>query len=113
MTEDGEYADYRSNAMGHTTNLYALNFKASSDIELDNDGVANNYNSGLLSFGTFEIVVPEGATIESIFNNKAENVAVDGFGSTASSIAANENTVGANTANLAWSYSNTAAALGW
>ena len=113
VTEDGEYADYRSNAMGHTTNLYALNFKASSDIELDNDGVANNYNSGLLSFGTFEIVVPEGATIESIFNNKAENVAVDGFGSTASSIAANENTVGANTANLAWSYSNTAAALGW
>ena len=113
VTENGEYADYRSNAMGYTTNLYALNFKASSDIELDNDGVANNYNSGLLSFGTFEIVVPEGATIESIFNNKAENVAVDGFGSTASSIAANENTVGANTANLAWSYSNTAAALGW
>ena len=113
VTEDGEYADYRSNAMGYTTNLYAVNFKASSDIEIDNDGVANNYNSGLLSFGTFEIVVPEGATLESIFNNRSENVTVDGFGSIASSIAADENTVGANTANLAWSYSNTAAALGW
>ena len=71
VTEDGEYADYRSNAMGYTTNLYAVNFKASSDIEIDNDGVANNYNSGLLSFGTFEIVVPEGATLESIFKPRS------------------------------------------
>jgi len=113
VTEGGEYADYRSNAMGYTTNLYAVNFKASSDIELDNDGVANNYNAGLLTFGVFEIVVPEGTTLESIFNNKAENVAVEGFGYTSSSIATDANTVGANTANLAWTYANATAALGF
>ena len=58
ITEDGEYADYRSNAMGSTENIYAYGFKSSSDVELDNDGVATNYNNGLLSFGTWEVVLP-------------------------------------------------------
>ena len=38
---------------------------------------------------------------------------VTGFGSTASAIALGENTVGAATAELAWTYSNTAGGLGF
>ncbi|MDC0956668.1 hypothetical protein OAS44_02215 [Flavobacteriaceae bacterium] len=111
-TENGEYADYRSGATGTTNNIYAFGFKDSSDIELDNDGVATNYNDGLLTFGTWEIVLPAGVTdVTNLFVNKADNVSVTDFGSTASAITEGENTVGANTSSLSWTYANEAGGL--
>jgi len=111
-TENGEYADYRSGATGTTNNIYAYGFKASSDIELDNDGVATNYNDGQLIFGVWELVLPEGVTdVTSLFVNKADNVSVTDFGITASAITEGENTVGANTSSLSWTYSNDAGSL--
>ncbi len=111
-TENGEYADYRSGATGTTNNIYAYGFKASSDIELDNDGVATNYNDGQLIFGTWELVLPEGVSdVTSLFVNKADNVSVTDFGITASAITEGENTVGANTSSLSWTYSNDAGSL--
>ena len=114
VTENGEYADYRSGATGTTNNIYAFGFKASSDVELDNDGVATNYNNGDLTFGTWEIVLPSGVTdVTSIFVNKAETVVVSGFGSTASAVALDANTVGATTSELAWTYANAFGGLGF
>ncbi len=114
VTENGEYADFRSKAMGNTSNIYAYGFKASSDIELDNDGVATNYNDGLLTFGTWEIVLPDGVTdVVSLFANKAVNVTVTGFGDTASALTQGANTVGATTSGLAWTYANTAGNFGF
>lgn len=114
VTENGEYADFRSKAMGNTSNIYAYGFKASSDIELDNDGVATNYNDGLLTFGTWEIVLPDGvADAVSLFANKAVNVTVTGFGDTASAVTQGANTVGATTSGLAWTYANTAGNFGF
>ena len=111
-TENGEYADYRSGATGTTNNIYAYGFKASSDVELDNDGVATNYNDGQLIFGTWELVLPEGVTdVTSLFVNKADNVSVTDFGITASAITEGENTIGANTSSLSWTYSNDAGSL--
>ena len=111
-TENGEYADYRSGATGTTNNIYAFGFKDSSDIELDNDGVATNYNDGLLTFGTWEIVLPAGVTdVTNLFVNKADNVSVTDVGSTASAITEGENTVGANTSSLSWTYANEAGGL--
>ncbi len=49
-TEGGEYADYRDNAMGTTKNVLALNFKSDSDVELDNNAVAQNFLDGDLVF---------------------------------------------------------------
>lgn len=113
-TENGEYADYRSGATGTTNNIYAFGFKDSSDVELDNDGVATNYNNGELVFGVWEIVMPTGVTdVTSIFANKAETVTVTGFGSTASAVALGANTVGATTSEMAWTYSNSAGSLGF
>ena len=110
--KNGEYADYRSGATGTTNNIYAYGFKASSDVELDNDGVATNYNDGQLIFGTWELVLPEGVTdVTSLFVNKADNVSVTDFGITASAITEGENTVGANTSSLSWTYSNDAGSL--
>ncbi len=114
ITANGEYADYRSGATGTTNNIYAYGFKASSDVELDNDGVGTNYNNGDLVFGAWEVVLPASVTdVTSIFVNKAETVSVTGFGSTATAVALGENTVGATTSELAWTYSNTAGGLGF
>lgn len=104
-TPNGEYADYRSKAMGTTKNVFAFGFKASSDIELDNDGVATNYNNNDLIFENWEIVLPSGvANVEDLFANKAETVTVTGFGSEAKAVAMGEQTVGADISVLAWTY---------
>ena len=42
----GEYADLRSDVKCTLNNIYFFNFKASSDFELDNNGVAQNYLDG-------------------------------------------------------------------
>ena len=55
-TPGGEYADYRSRAMGSTNNIYAYGFKESSDVELDNNGVSQNFLDGKLTFSGWEIV---------------------------------------------------------
>jgi hypothetical protein len=114
VTENGEYADYRSGAMGRTENIYAYGFKDSSDVELDNNGVATNYNDGLLTFGAWEIVLPAGVSeVTDIFVNKAASVEVNGFGSTATAVAQGAGTVGATTSLLSWTYANTKAELGF
>ena len=114
ITENGEYADYRSNAMGSTNNIYAYGFKSNSDVEIDNNGVANNYNSGDLSFGEWQIVLPSGIdNVEDIFINQAESVTISGFGSSALAISQGTNSVGCETSELSWAYSNAKAALGW
>ncbi|SFC89289.1 hypothetical protein [Algibacter pectinivorans] len=113
-TANGEYADFRSNAQGHVNNVYAYGFKDSSDVELDNDGVATNYNNGLITLGTWEIVLPAGVTdVATIFANKAENVTVTGFGSTATAVTQGSQTVGATTSALSWTYANTAGGFGF
>ncbi len=53
-TADGEYADLRSNAKVDITNVYFLNGKTSSDVELDNNGVAQNYLDQLINFQGLE-----------------------------------------------------------
>jgi len=106
-TENGEYADYRSNAMGTTNNIFAYGFKDSSDIELDNDGVATNYNNNLLTFGAWEIVLPTAVTdVETLFANKATTVTVTGFGSTATAVTQGAQTIGATVSDFDWTYAN-------
>lgn len=55
-TSNGEYADYRSRAMGASNGVYAYNFPDGKDVELDNNGVARNYLDGILSFSMWEVV---------------------------------------------------------
>ena len=113
ITENGEYADYRSNAMGTTTGVFASGFPAGIDVELDNDVVATNYNSGALVFGAWDIVLPSGVTdVTSVFVNKAENVSVTGFGSEATAVDS-QGSNGADTSAFSWTYSNIKAGLGY
>ena len=102
VAADGEYADYRSNAMGASENIFAYGFQSGKDVELDNDGVATNFNSGKLNFASWEIIAPAGVTVADIFQNKAETVTVSNFGDFATLVTTG--TVGANAADFAWTY---------
>ena len=53
---DGEYADYRSKAMGLTKNIYALGFQDGKDVELDANDVAQNFLDGKLTFEAWQVV---------------------------------------------------------
>jgi len=113
ITENGEYADYRSNAMGSTSGVFASGFPEGKDVELDNDGVATNYNSGALTFGAWDIVLPAGVSdVTSVFVNKANSVSVSGFGSTATAVSA-QGSNGADTSTFNWTFSNIKAGLGY
>ncbi|MDO6596483.1 hypothetical protein Q4512_06125 [Oceanihabitans sp. 2_MG-2023] len=102
---NSEYADYRDNAQIATNNVYAFDFGDDSDVELDNDGIATNYNNGLITFSDWQIVLPTGVTaVEDIFVNKATTVTVTGFGSEATAVSAGANTVGADASVLSWTF---------
>lgn len=106
-TPDGQYADYRDRAMGNSNNIFAYGFKTASNIELDNDGVATNYNDGKLTFGVWQIVLPTGVTdVKDLFQNKAASVTVQGFGDTAAAVTQGTQTVGANLSVFDWTFAN-------
>ena len=114
VTSKGEYADYRSRAQGATNNVFAYGFKDDSDVELDNDGVATNYNDSMLTFSNWEIVLPTAVTdITSLFVNKADTVTVTGFGTEATAVSQGSQTVGAAVSNLSWTWSNDVGNLGF
>jgi hypothetical protein len=115
-TPGGEFADYRSKAMGATNNIYAYGFKESSDVELDNNGVAQNFLDGLLTFSDWQLVGFDNA----IF---AEKVAQDADGNPTeekiilnpdfttraaawtTEVTAGSQTVGADLSQFNWTYS--------
>jgi hypothetical protein len=101
-----KYADYRSLAMGESNNIYAYGFIAGDGVELDNNGVADNYNLGVLKFGTWQIVLPTGVTdVKTIFENKsATPILTPTFGNTATAVAKGSQTVGADVSVFAWTF---------
>ena len=112
-TDGGEFADFRSGARGSVENVYAYNFKSSSDIEIDDDTSANNYNNGDLSLANWEIVLPSGVNnVGDVFNNTT-SVNTPGFGSEGTAVTQGNQTVGANTNEFAWTYANNVANLGF
>ena len=54
-TSRGEYADYRDGAQGATNNVFATNFQDGKDVELDNNGVSQNFLDGNLTFSNWVI----------------------------------------------------------
>lgn len=131
VTSKGEYADFRSKAMGTVQNVYAKGFKASSDVELDNNAVSQNFLDGNIVFNNWEIVgfdnsifvekvgcaqncddadetndIPENKIIlNPTFTERAANWTTQ--------VTEGNQTVGATTSNLSWTYANTAGGLGF
>lgn len=130
-TSNGEYADFRSRATGTVSNVYAFGFKSSSDVELDNNAVSQNFLDGLIIFNAWEIVgndnsifVEKGACIENCDDADSGNDVFEDLiilnptfteraASWTSQVTEGTQTVGANTSNLSWTYANTAGNLGF
>jgi hypothetical protein len=68
-----EYAQFRSSAMGTNNNILLVGGLVDSDFTLqENQGVADNYNSGNLTFSNIEIVLPEGVTdVSTLFTDSS------------------------------------------
>lgn len=130
-TSKGEYADFRSKATGTVSNVYAFGFKDSSDVELDNNAVAQNFLDGLITFSNWEIVgfdnsifVEKGACIANCDDEDDDNdvfedniILSPSFTERAADwttqVTEGSQTVGASTSELSWTYANTAAELGF
>ncbi len=131
VTSNGEYADYRSRAQGATNNVYALGFPSGKDVELDNNGVSQNFLDGNLTFSAWEIVGFDNSIFvekvgcldfcddEDDTNDVDEPLIILSPSFTeraamwATQVAEGAQTVGATTSELAWTYANTAGGLGF
>lgn len=118
--ENGEVADYRSNAQGTNNNILVTGFTGVgtdlqlSDVELDNEGVAANYTAGSLVFTNWEVVLPTGvASSADIFNDTTDSTTFEADAANFSSVAPTPPTVGATTSAFAWTYANAKANLGF
>lgn len=130
-TSGGEYADLRSKAQGTIENVFAKGFKADSDVELDNNAVAQNFLDGKITFANWEVVgfdnsifVEKGGCIENCDNPDKSthvfepNIILDPtFTERAAdwttTVTDGAQTVGAATSNFGWTYANSAAGLGF
>ena len=114
-TPQGEYADYRSRAMGASNGIYAYNFKDNSDVELDNNQVAQNFLDGILTFSDWEVVgfdnsifVEKVATDDSGNPTEEKIILNPDFTSRAADwttqVNLGANSVGANLGDFNWTY---------
>lgn len=112
----GEYADYRAGATGTTSNVYATGFPSGKDVELDNNGVSRNFLNGTLIFSAWQLT----GSGNEIFRETAASPEVliilnptftERAATWTTTVAAGARTVGATTANFAWTYSNAKAGL--
>jgi hypothetical protein len=129
-TPNGEYADYRSRAQGATNNVYATGFKVSSDVELDNNGVSQNYLDGNLTFTNWVINLPAGGVTaanevfvekvgcatncdDSDDSNDIDESTITSFQTDATDWASAGTSGGADLSAFSWTYSNVTAGLGF
>lgn len=70
-TGKASYADLRDNAQGKISNVYATGFKVESNLEFQNNVVAQNFIDGKIVFKNWAINLPEGVNeANSIFQEK-------------------------------------------
>lgn len=116
-TENGEYADLRDRAMGTLKNIYTVGFKVDSDVELDNNGVAQNFLNGKLTFSNWVVNLPSGvAEAKDIFVEKTgsgENPIIlnPTFTERAASWATAGNSGGANLSAFSWTFAKSKGAF--
>ena len=115
-TENGEYADLRDRAMGTIKNVFARGFKESSDVELDNNGVAQNFIDGKIIFQNWVVELPEGVNaVNEIFVEKTgdgeSTIITPSFTEQAAGWSTSGTSGGANLSDFSWTYAASKGAL--
>lgn len=115
--EGKEYIDFRAGVTCTVSDCYFFNFGLTADVELDNDGVANNYKAGEIElrnlyFNVGHLNGEGNVTIEDIFQDKSN--AGDAFSvlPLSSSIqAGTTSSFGADISDFSWTWASKANAL--
>ncbi|MFO7744506.1 MAG: hypothetical protein R6V36_03870, partial [Psychroflexus sp.] len=114
-----EFAQFRSSAMGNNNNILLVGGLETSNFTLqDNQGVADNYNAGDLTFSNIEIVPPAGVSdIATLFTDSSGQTtfgddAVGQNGFVDAIVNTSEATVGANTSVFGWTWVSETGAFG-
>lgn len=116
-TENGEYADLRDSAMGSMNDFYVTGFKASSDVELDNNGVAQNYLDGKISFSNWKVNLPVGVLeakdifVEKTGEGEEPIILNPTFTERAAAWASEGTSGGATLSTFSWTYANSKGAF--
>ncbi len=117
VTAGGKYADYRSNAMGTTENVYALGFPADKKVQLSSNQVAQNLMDGILVFKDWQVVGFDGSIFAEVPADGENPIIANPDLLTRANtwttmVPEGNQTVGADLSVFAWTYSNTKAGLG-
>ncbi len=118
-TGDGSrrIADYRDGLEASINNVYVSGFSDAQLVRLNGDKSATTYNNGLLNFSEWQIVLPAGVTdVTAMHTLSGVTIATDFVAESSTwttAIVAGEQTVGADTAEFAWTYANAKAGLGF
>jgi len=116
-TENGEYADLRDRAMGSMNDFYVTGFKASSDVELDNNAVAQNYLDGKISFSNWKVNLPVGVLeakdifVEKTGDGQMPIILNPTFTERAAAWASAGTSGGATLSTFSWTYANSKGAF--
>lgn len=116
-TADGEYGDLRDKAEGTFKNIYARGFKADSDLELDNNGIAQNFLDGKIVFQNWVISLPTGvATANLVFVEKtgegqSKIILNPSFTDRAATWSSAGTSGGANLSQFTWTFASAKGAL--
>ena len=116
VTSNGEYADYRKAATGVTKNIFAANFPAGKDVELDNNAVAQKFISGDLTFENWEVAGADNTIFVEKVGEFEVQIIDPSFTSQAASwttTVSGQTNAGADTSAFSWTYSNAKAGFGY
>lgn len=96
-------ADFRDGAMGALKNIYIYNIAEGSTVNIANAAAATTYLAGKLTFDSWELAAPNGATLAGLFSTGAGvSVSNAAFVDNASIVAAGEQSVGADLSVFDW-----------
>ena len=100
----GEIADLRAGVRVKIQNLYAFNMGTSEDIELDNDGVAAEYDAGNIIFENlyFNLATGDTRTVADIVVNKGATSSTSPVESDMTIVTTQADGVGADTSVFTW-----------
>lgn len=121
LSGERQFAQFRASAMGTNKNILLVGGLTTSNFTLqDNQGVADNYNAGNLTFSNIEIVPPAGVTdISTLFTDSSgqttfQNDAIGPNGFVTELSSTDNATIGANLGVFGWTWVSVAAsALGF
>lgn len=103
-------AEYKSKAFGHTKNVYAFGWGATSTVKITDAASSTNYTNNNLQFTNWQIALPTGVSAVSSVLVDTGNAA-SGFAANTAFTAVTSATTGADTSAFSWTFAKNKSAF--